>query len=76
MTRTTCKLILAGILLVATSFLPQSAQAGTCCTNCYNQWLSTCWNNCHGDAGCQANCENSYDNCAVNCSRIGQSCPI
>jgi hypothetical protein len=77
MTRTTFKLILAGALLVMASFMPQGAQAaGTCCTNCYNRWLVTCWNGCNGNAGCQTSCENSYDSCAGGCSRVGQNCPI
>jgi hypothetical protein len=76
MTRTTGKLILAGILLIVASFLPQSAGAGTCCTNCYNRYLVTCWNGCNGNATCQSNCDSSYEGCAIGCSRYGESCPF
>jgi hypothetical protein len=80
MTRTTLKLILAGALLVMASFMPQGAQAsGTCCTNCYNRWLSTCYNSCNSDpdpAACQSRCDSNYESCAIGCSRYGQSCPF
>jgi len=77
MKRAACKMILACTLLVATAFLPSSAQAGTCCTNCYNKYLVTCWNSCaSNDTTCQNNCESQYDNCAVGCSRFGDFCPI
>lgn len=76
MTQAARKLILACTLLAAAVFLPQSTQAGTCCTNCYNNYLVTCWNNCNGDSTCQTNCENQYDNCAIGCGRFGDRCPI
>ena len=76
MMRAACKLILACTFLVAAAFLPSSAQAGTCCTNCNNTYLVGCWNSCNGDTTCQNTCESKYENCAIGCSRFGDFCPI
>jgi hypothetical protein len=77
MTRTLCKLVLAGALLVAAAFLPASVQAAsTCCQNCLSRY-NTCYNGCgSNDFTCQDNCYDTYYGCAVGCTRYGQSCPV
>jgi hypothetical protein len=72
MSRTTAKLILAAILLVATTFVPRSGQALTCCAGCTST-LDACETNCHGNTTCDAGCVSRFQTCQRGC---GHGCAV
>jgi hypothetical protein len=70
MSRPVTKLFLAAILLVATSFLPRSGQAVTCCYGC-TMTFDACEANCHGNTTCNAGCVSRYKTCQRGCGPGG-----
>ena len=75
MDRKITKLILAGILLIGTAFLPKSGQALTCCAACEQTW-DTCISGCASSPNktvCNAGCNSRLTTCQHGC---GPHCEI
>jgi hypothetical protein len=73
MSRTIKKLILAGVLLITTVFLPRSGQAVTCCYTCSQTWdacLASCATS-PNKTTCNAGCNSRYTTCQHGCPAPG-----
>ncbi len=59
-------LVAAATLLVLTPLAVPAHAFSWCCERCDIRYDS-CFNNCAGNPGCEANCDTSYWNCIANC---------
>jgi hypothetical protein len=69
MNRKITKLLLAGLILIGTAFLPRSGQAVTCCYAC-GQTYDACISGCASSPNrttCDAGCSSRYTTCQHGC---------